>query len=335
MLSIILVPISALLGLTGYIFGNQLSNYIRSASVRNTVKFSIDLGDLIHYMQRERDMSALYLSSIRSEAKAILVESYPLTDNSIERLMQWPVNQDSERAEFQSKEKLQLFLNKHRYELESSATTVRGEIEMYSTLIRELTVWLYNAISESRSGDVWKQLVSYIEIITAKENFGIERALGAIYYTTGRFDSHDDYLLFVESQDVANATFESAREYSEIANELYSAKIREEYVFVQIIRKMRHDARQNVLANRTGSFEDGTYWFDNITLYLDELHEIQGALADKILHIIDSRQHDDFKSILVIGCVFAGVIVMCPVLLNAVYALTSDIQSYSMTLAEK
>ena len=275
MMSIILVPIAALLCLTGYIFGTQLSNYIRSANVRNTVKFSTELGDLIHNLQYERDMSALYVSSIRPETKAFLVETYPKTDNSIERLTVWPVSRDSVRPEFQSREKLQLFLNRHRYQLDSERLTVRGEINLYSTLISELIEWLYNAISESRSGDVWKQLVSYIEIITAKENFGIERALGAIYYTKGRFDSHDDYLLFVESQDVANSTFESAREYSEIANELYTAKIREEYIFVQIIRIMRHDARQNVLANRTGSFLEGSYWFDNITLYLDELHEIQ------------------------------------------------------------
>ena len=66
----------------------------------------------------------------------------------------------------------------------------------------------------------------------AREAFGTERALGAIFFATGGFDTWDDYLLFAEAQDVGDVTFNSAREYSFLVEKIYNETIRtiDEYV---------------------------------------------------------------------------------------------------------
>ena len=81
--------------------------------------------------------------------------------------------------------------------------------------------WLYDAVTEDQSGSIWRSLVAYQEVVAAKEHKGLERALGTIYYAAGQFSSIDVYLWFLESQDVANATFFSAMQYSELVLDLY------------------------------------------------------------------------------------------------------------------
>ena len=76
MLAIILIPVSILVGLTGNSFGTTLNNYLYSTSIRSTLLFSLDMAYMIRSLQRERDGSALYLSSIRPETKGFLLERY-------------------------------------------------------------------------------------------------------------------------------------------------------------------------------------------------------------------------------------------------------------------
>ena len=99
--------------------------------------------------------------------------------------------------------------------------SIVNELELYTTLIRVFITWLYDAVTEEQSGSIWRSLVAYQEVVIAKEYMGLERALGTIYYSTGHFSSVEVYLLFKESQDVANATFLSAKRYSDLVHDLY------------------------------------------------------------------------------------------------------------------
>ena len=50
--------------------------------------------------------------------------------------------------------------------------------------------------------------------MVTKESFGMERAYGNIYFARGGFSDREDYLLFVENQDVANASLREAFQYT-------------------------------------------------------------------------------------------------------------------------
>ena len=137
----------------------------------------------------------------------------------------WPTVGDKHLEEFQNKENFLNYLNHHRYTLDTSKPTVTEELDFYSNLMREFMQWFYDAIMEARSGTVWKDLVSLQEIVEAREAFGIERALGTIFFTTGSFGNMDDYLRYVQSQDIANVTLNSAREYSPLVDKIYNSTI--------------------------------------------------------------------------------------------------------------
>ncbi|GFR60735.1 guanylate cyclase 32E [Elysia marginata] len=226
MTSIVMIPVVVLTGLTANTFFTTFTNYINSSQIRDILLYSVELGKVIHFLQEERDMSALYLSDLgRSRSKSLLLQRYPETDRALEKLPFWTTGPTLIRPEFQSKDKFLSYLNRHRYELDTLNQTVTQELEMYTSLIRVFITWLYSAITEAQSGFIWRSLVAYQEVIIAKEYMGLERALGTIFYMEGRFPSQDIYLWFSESQDVANETFLSARRYSDLVAALYNKNI--------------------------------------------------------------------------------------------------------------
>lgn len=48
------------------------------------------LGQLIHHIQRERDMSVLYLSDLGPGTKTFLLAEYMATDDALQELTIWP-----------------------------------------------------------------------------------------------------------------------------------------------------------------------------------------------------------------------------------------------------
>ncbi|CAH1800737.1 unnamed protein product, partial [Owenia fusiformis] len=338
---IILVPILFLIGLAGYVFGQQVVNHANSQAIRNTVMFSTEVGSLIHNLQRERDMSALYVSSLGPNSKAFLVKRYPLTDLALEELSDWPVADVNPRTEFQSKERFQNYLNEHRYALDTINTTIDTELILYSEVINIFIKWLYDSINEQRSGTIWKQLVAYLEIIVGKEAFGVERSLGGIFYAKGTFPDRDLYLKFLQHQNLGNSSIISALKYSDLASEIYLQEVFND-TFIDIINDKREEiqysyASGKILIGEIGEYSSlqGEWWFANFTIYIDALLTIQRSLGRKIDTLLEKQEANDRDQTIIIGVVLGGVIILCPAILNSVYSLTTDIQGYSLTLADR
>lgn len=121
-------------------------------SIDNWFFFSIELGILLGNIQRERDMSALYVSNIELETKDLLLQRYPDTDIAIQNLSSWPTSANIVRDEFQTREKFLSYLNRHRYQLDSYNRTIKEELQFYSDSIEVFIQWLYEAIVETQSG---------------------------------------------------------------------------------------------------------------------------------------------------------------------------------------
>lgn len=75
---------------------------------------SLDMAYMIRSLQRERDGSALYLSSIRPETKGFLLQRYLDTDEAVQNLPEWPTSLSKTRSEFDSSETFLKTLNRHR-----------------------------------------------------------------------------------------------------------------------------------------------------------------------------------------------------------------------------
>lgn len=79
----------------------------------------------------------------------------------------------------------------------------------------------------------------------------------------------------------------------------------------------------------------GQWWFDNMTLYLDTLLIIQRELAGLINGQLEEIIQAEEKNLTISACFLVIVILMCPLVIYTVEALTSDIQKYAIALVHK
>ena len=289
----------------------------------------------MRFLQRERDMSALYVSAIGPDTKEFLLKRYPDTDMALENLSHWPVSKKNHRQEFRSKDRFLLFLNRHRYQLDLYNRTAKEELFFYTDVIEVFITWLYDSVSEARSGSIWKTLVAYQEIIVASEYVGRERGLGVTYFALGGFKTKEDYLLFLEAQDIANITFQSCRRYSELSYSIYDVQMLQNDMVLSPVRAMRLQIRSNKSAQLSRSLDKANDWFDNMTAYQDIIRETQRALASKIDDMLSAKSDEDMYTIITIACIFGVVMIVCPVVIIGVYFLTSEIQKYSISIANR
>lgn len=73
--------------------------------------------------------------------------------------------------------------------------------------------WLYDSIIESKYGTIWKTLVAYQKIVVAKENVGVERALGSAYFSVGGFVSQTIYEWYNQQLHMFRANIRSSSRY--------------------------------------------------------------------------------------------------------------------------
>ncbi|XP_061171688.1 uncharacterized protein LOC133181164 [Saccostrea echinata] len=335
MLIIVLLPMGILVGMMGNVFISVVKNYYEATGIRTSLFFSVELGQMMRYLQRERDMSALYVGAIGKDTKDYLLRRYPDTDAALANMSQWPVRLANIRTEFQSKDKFLVYLNRHRYQLDQQNRTSKQEMEFYTSVIEIFMSWLYEIVSESRTGAVWKTLVAYQEIIVASEYIGRERGMGITYFARGGFETKEDYLLFLEAQINSNITFQSCKRYSELAYQIYEDQLKTKATLLAPITNMRLMIRSNKSAKRNPSLETANYWFENMTYYQETVRETQKKLAEKIDSQLSLREEEDLEVIISISCIFGVVMVICPLVILGVFKLTVQIQSYSLSIANR
>ncbi|XP_069119483.1 uncharacterized protein [Argopecten irradians] len=335
MLAIVMIPIVALLGITANFFAGTLNTYSKLITIRQDLYLGRELGTFLRYFQRERDMSTLYASRIGPDTKGRLLRRYIDTDGALANLSSWPVSVNNKRPEFQTKEAFTAYLAKHRYELDIIMLTTRGEILFYSDCIDVFIKWLYEAISVASSESIWKSLVAYQEIIVTSENIGRERGYGVTFYALGYFRDRDEYLMFLESQDIANVTFRFARQLSEIAFEIYDTSLNDHPLIFESIKTMRYEIRSNVTSAADGSLTMADSWDGNMTFYQDVIRDVQLSIASEIDAILEENSGKSIRNITIFSFMFGAFLLICPLVVFGVYSLTSQIQKYSISIATR
>ena len=342
MLILILLPILSLAVLAVLDLNTIAWNNNVNVEVRNAIRFSRDIGVLLSRLQQERDMTALYVSAIGAANNAYLTETYPLTDVALDELQNWPVETSvlKELPFFREKSHFKSHLAEHRRSLKRTDTDVYREIDFYTSALQIFIDWLYESVGNSKGHAIWQTLVSYQLLIVSNVDTGIERTLGSVYFARGQFDRHEDYVWYLEEYNVGTWNFQASQKYSTLAIDLYNEAVANlSQDFLETIESMREIIQEYGAVTsveyemREPSFEDATRWFDSMTVYINILESVQKNMADEILIRLESDLEYDKKSIAISIALVIVVIIMCPLILRAFWALTNDIQNYALTLA--
>ncbi|XP_041377372.1 uncharacterized protein LOC121389788 [Gigantopelta aegis] len=276
-LILILVPIFGLWSFTVYGLFGSLRVKSQMEQTQTAVKISVGIGKFLDKIQRERDMSVLYLSILGPQTKTFLRNEYLLTDQALDQLTSWPLKTTVTSA-FHSKAKFHRFLNKHRQSLSSKNFDIYVEIAFYNSLIEPFVEWLYDAITESSKASMWQILVSYQKIVTGMEQIGIERALGVVFFVNGGFPSKTIYENYNRNVNIFKSNYRSAVLYSKGIDTIFQkGMLKSGTNLTAVIEKFRYEIQHSM--DIKPSITKGQWWFDNMTLYLDTLLIIQQDLA--------------------------------------------------------
>lgn len=340
MLVLILIPILSLAVLAVMDLNSIARNNNVEVEVRNVIRFSRDIGMLLSRLQRERDMTALYVSAIGSEDNMYLTETYPLTDLALDELQDWPVETSilNELPFFRKKSDFKSHLANHRSTLKRHQTTVYKEIDFYTSALQIFIDWLYESVGNSKGHAIWQTLVAYQLLIVSNVDTGIERTLGSVFFAKGQFDRHEDYVWYLNKYNVGTWNFIASMRYSTLITNLYDQEVESlSPNFTYDIARMRIEILEYGDVMYSGfhepNFADATLWFDSMTVYIQILETVQKKMAEEILARLQSDLESDTKSIAISISLVIIVIIMCPLILRAFWSLTTDIQNYALTLA--
>lgn len=156
-----------------------------SSEIKGDVLFSVESGEVVHYMQIERGTSALYISSGRDVSVKLNLDIARVnTDKAIQALSSWP-GVASDGPNYVSEQAFHQSIQDWRWRVDSNAT-VPQNIKFYTDNIAVMIRWLADGIQSSHNGGLWSTLVSYHMLIISKEQAGLERALGSTFFAQGK-----------------------------------------------------------------------------------------------------------------------------------------------------
>ncbi|XP_069106014.1 uncharacterized protein [Argopecten irradians] len=338
MLCLTLLPILSLMGFTLFSLTDTINKKMENEKTRKELQLSVELGNLIHRLQQERDTSVLYLSALGPETKTFLLQEYIGTNNAIYALSEWPRNLDTDnREEFESRDRLREYLVRHRQLLTKVKYNLQVEIDFYTNIIRVVIAWLYDSITRGKDAKVWKTLVAYLKLTSGKQDVGIERALGTLFFVQGGFETRVSKQNYFEMYNTViyrfRAFYETAELYSNRVDRLYTSGVSEAGSdLLAIIDGFRFEIQHYDSEVFHPDIQKARYWFDNMTLYLDTLLKIQQNLGFEIIGRLDVVIDDSTRDLSISVSCLVIVLIMCPLVIFVADNLTSSIQRYSLRL---
>lgn len=187
-LTLTLIPIVVLTIVTNIGFIESVDEKAVRQSIETSVLFSMETGKVVHFAQIERGTSAMYISSNENIFMyETLKMTYEDTDEAIGLLSGWPVMSEEDPPHFRSKETYFAKIKDYRHAVLINNMTVSEIIRLYSVDNAIILGWLAKDVQFSVSRDIWRTLVAYHLLLLAKDEAGVERALGSTFYAKGMY----------------------------------------------------------------------------------------------------------------------------------------------------
>ncbi|XP_050412294.2 uncharacterized protein LOC126827125 [Patella vulgata] len=342
MLSLTIIPTVALVVMCIIDVTNVSAQTIAGKEIHDMVRLSTEVGKLIHYLQRERGYSSLHVVSdgqAKILTRALLSGSYKRTSEVLDTMSKWPGETNTPFEKFPTKMALAKYLADHRITVDNDGSAISGmrrELRFYSGVVTEFINWLYSSIQFSNSGNDWRKLVAYQLLLTSKNDMGIERTLGSIFYIKGHFEEFQDFEWYFSERSMGKGNFIASTLFSpEVADMLQTRLKTDKQNVTYHIEQMRQQISLNNHSFIQGSLQMSFWWFQNMSNYLDILFDVQLSLADIIVNSINEDLASDTKSISISVSILCLVVVICPVIILSVRTLVSDIQKYAFSLADQ
>ncbi len=310
------LPVFALMIYTTTSFYGAYEDTAKHQSVKELAKLSVKISDLLHETQKERGMSAGFLSSRGEKFKDQLIQQRRLTDQKVANLSISLKQLDTSGFSHTFIQKLKRLLKdvkvleKNRTEVDhftiSSSKMIAAYTKMNAALLDSIAM-IVHIVDDNKIGN---EINGYLNFLHAKERMGIERAVGTGALIRGSFEEKmQAYFIKLIAQQEAflkNFYYYAPAAVVDMYQKIYRDPI------VQYVSQM-----QNMLMYAKGmqGFNiPAKKWFDNITYKINKFKEIENFQAKHLIATAESLYKKACYTMVMLFLINTAVFVMIGVL---------------------
>ena len=254
------------------------------------VHLTKELSQLIHETQKERGMSAGFISSKGKKFTTKLKKQYTITDQKIEaynnaiKKLDYSLYPNEIRITLTKLSKDLATIPAMRNRVQNLNVTVANEVKFYTAINREILDIFMETALLSPNKHILSMLSSYGSFLKAKERAGIERAVLSAVFGADRFTTKL-YERFIELMAEQNAYID---DFLSIAppfiKDIYKAKSSDPSF--KEVERYRQIAKEKAKSGNFGV--DPEVWFATITKKINILKEIDDKIAYTIENNLES-----------------------------------------------
>ncbi len=281
----VVLPLAGVLVLAGVIVSWERQYARQMGQLSTLVGASIEIGNLVHELQRERGMSAVFINSSGNQMAAELPAQRQLTNERLTAFrtalagIDLSIYDRNIREAFAAASSALEGLDARRAEVSARSIAAPVSNAFFTTAIGHMLSVTREAVKSSHDAQVTSALLSYYSYLTAKERSGQERAIGAVGFASGRFEpaQHSAFLGILADQ---RTFFEVFSSFATPVQRSFAA----ETVTGRPVEEVERMRRIAAAAGPGGALAgaDGAAWYRATTDRIDLMKRVEDRIGNDL-----------------------------------------------------
>lgn len=333
-LKIISVAMIAMFGLLFFVAEDvyNANENIQQANVMDeNLQSSLQVAYLIHRLQIERGLTVMCIGADGRENVLILLnETRRKTDEAL-KATKWPFDGKAGAEFLRGVETFREHLVKHRKKVGSCVHgNAEDEISFYTHPINLMLDWFYSTLQETSRNPIFLDMIGYHRFLSGKDKIGIERALGGSFFAMGFYGNVSQLLWYTNFSVLGQDYIETSGKLMPDIKIAINRHVNDSVV-TEIGRK-RKIIRANKVNN--ASVVKGQEWFQLMTLYLDDLYNVQNETGKSLLKRLETEKQISRSNLIQRLSFLLFSLLMVPLFILSVNRMVGTIQNYTFQLAQ-
>jgi methyl-accepting chemotaxis protein len=280
------VALAGLIFASGYLILDKRKIVSAMTDLEEIVRLAPVVSSVVHELQKERGASAVYIGSKGRRFADTLTGQKKETDKKIKDL-------EGKLADFAAEKfggSLDIKMTKAIREL-SKLTKARASVWSFEYSTPQMAAYFTNTISDlltvveetaqmSEDADIVRSLAAYTSYLQMKERAGIERAVGAGGFSSGKFEpqAYRKFVSLIGQQEGLKTSF---KKFATAEQRNFDEKTVSGAIVDDVVR-MRKIALYSTQSGDTGDVE-AAYWFDQKTKEINLMKKVEDKIVVDLL----------------------------------------------------
>ncbi len=327
------IPLFLILIISTLYLKDLNQNYSSQKKIETLSGFYILSGNLVHELQKERGLSAGFLSSEGKEFQSEIIAQRKNVNLAIEKINLYKKESLEEQAfnkliNFKVIETIPSALQEFRLKIDGFQVTTKEQIPFYTNNISSLIQIILSGTNIAEDIKLSKMLTSYYKLVQVKENAGIERATINAVLSKKNFDdpSFEKWIQLKANQDLC------IKEFNQISDSDFLAKFNEKLNPTTLQKFIDYREIVKEMKFKNQYLIEPKAWWDESTKRINLLKDVEVFIGEKIQHQSADSAKASFIQMLIFSIILLSVVLLT---IFASNYLAKDILSALQNFTEK